>query len=155
MPKTAKRIALVVAAFIVVVFAVFLFNQTVQIVQSARAVNPVLGNGVMWGLIFIYCFLIATPLWLWFRLPKRMLPPATTEGAEYDRFLADFKKRLARHPRLRGHALDSTTDIETALQKLDKHADDVVTSTASAVFLSTAVLQSGRLDVLVVFAAQT
>ena len=33
--------------------------------------------------------------------------------------------------------------------------DDVVTSTASAVFLSTAVLQSGRLDVLVVFAAQT
>jgi Domain of unknown function (DUF697) len=51
--------------------------------------------------------------------------------------------------------LNSTTDIETALQKLDKHADDVVTSTASAVFLSTAVLQSGRLDVLVVFAAQT
>ena len=84
-----------------------------------------------------------------------MLPPETTEGAAYDRFLVDFKKRLSRHPRLRGHALDSTTDIETALQKLDKHADDVVTSTASAVFLSTAVLQSGRLDVLVVFAAQT
>jgi hypothetical protein len=47
------------------------------------------------------------------------------------------------------------TDIEGALQTLDKHADNVVTSTASAVFLSTAVLQSGRLDVLVVFAAQT
>ena len=156
MPKTAKKIVLVVAAFMVVVFAVFLFNQTTQIVQSARAVNVVFGNGVMWGLIFTYCILLATPLWLWFRLPKRMLPPEATEGtAAYDRFLADFKKRLSRHPRLRGHALNSTTDIETALQKLDKHADDVVTSTASAVFLSTAVLQSGRLDVLVVFAAQT
>src|ERR1017187_2982104 len=155
MPKTAKKIVLVVAAFIVVVFTIFLFNQTTQIVQSARAVNVVFGNGVMWGLIFVYCILIATPLWLWFRLPKRMLPPETTEGADYDRFLADFKKRLSRHPRLRGHALASTTDIEAALQKLDKHADDVVTSTASAVFLSTAVLQSGRLDVLVVFAAQT
>jgi len=36
MPKTAKKIALIVAAFIVVVFAVFLFNQTMPIVQSAR-----------------------------------------------------------------------------------------------------------------------
>src|ERR1035438_1156833 len=128
MPKTAKKIALAVAAFIAVFFAIFLFNQTMQIVQSARAVNPIFGNGVMWALIFTYSILLATPLWLWFRLPKRILPPATTEGAEYDRFLLDFKKRLSRHPRLRGHALNSQTDIETALQKLDKHADDVVTS---------------------------
>jgi hypothetical protein len=99
--------------------------------------------------------LLATPFVLWFRLPKRILPPEASEGAEFDRFLLDFKKRLSRHPRLRGLPLNSATDIEAALQTLDKHADDVVTSTASAVFLSTAVLQSGRLDVLVVFAAQT
>ncbi len=155
MRKTAKKIALIVAAFIAVVFVVFLFNQTAQIVQSARAVNTVFGNGLLWGLIFTYCILIATPFVLWFGLPKQMLPPATTEGEVYDRFLLDFKKRLSRHPRLRGHALNSATDIEAALQTLDKHADDVVTSTAAAVFLSTAVLQSGRLDVLVVLAAQT
>jgi len=155
MPKTAKKIALVVAAFIVVVFAVFLFNQTMQIVQSARAVNPVFGNAVMWGLIFTYCILLTTPFVLWFRLPKRMRPPETTEGEVYDRYLLDFKRRLVRHPRLRGLPLTSTADIEAALQTLDSHADDVVTSTASAVFLSTAVLQSGRLDVLVVLAAQT
>ena len=87
MPKTAKRIVLVVAAFIVVVFTIFLFNQTTQIVQSARAVNVVFGNGVMWGLIFTYCMLLTTPLVLWFRLPKRMLPPDTTDSAAYDRFL--------------------------------------------------------------------
>src|ERR1700676_4201133 len=155
MPKTAKKIALIVAAFIVVVFAVFLFNQTMQIVQSARAVNPVFGRGVLWSLILTYCILLATPFVLWFRLPKRILPPETSEGEEFDRFLLDFKKRLSRHPRLRGLPLNSTTDIEAALQTLDKHADDVVTSTASAVFLSTAVLQRCRLDGLVVFAAQT
>jgi hypothetical protein len=155
MLKTAKKIVLLFATFILVVFAVFLFNQTAQIVQSARAVNPVFGNGVMWGLIFTYGILLTTPFAIWFRLPKRMLPPATTEGEEYDRFVLDLKKRLSRHPRLRGLGLETTTDIETALRTLDKHADDVVTSTASAVFLSTAVLQSGRLDVLVVFAAQT
>ena len=155
MPKTVKKILLVVAAFILVVFAVFLFNQTMQIVQSARTVNLAFANAVLWGLVLTYCILLATPFVLWFRLPKRILPPETSEGAEFDRFLLDFKKRLSRHPRLRGLPLHSTADIEAALQTLDKHADDVVTSTASAVFLSTAVLQSGRLDVLVVFAAQT
>ena len=155
MPKTAKKISLIIATFVVVVFAVFLFNQTMQIVQSARAANPVFGNAVLWGLIFTYCSLLTTPFVLWFRLPKRMQPPEMSEGEDYDRFLLDFRKRLTRHPRLRGFPLNSTADIEKALQTLDKHADDVVTSTASAVFLSTAVLQSGRLDVLVVFAAQT
>ena len=155
MPKTLKGIFLVTAAFILVVFTVFLFNQTMQIVQSARTVNAGFGIAVLWGLVLTYCILLATPFVLWFRLPKRILPPETSEGEEFDRFLLDFKKRLSRHPRLRGLPLHSEADIEAALQTLDKHADDVVTSTASAVFLSTAVLQSGRLDVLVVFAAQT
>lgn len=51
--------------------------------------------------------------------------------------------------------LNSSTEIAVALQILDKQADDAVVSAASAVFLSTAVLQSGRLDALVVLAAQT
>ena len=97
------------------------------------------------ALFFTYGVLLGTPLVLWFRLPKRLAPPASSEGEAYDRFLLDFKKRLSRHPNLRGLPLGSTEDIEAALKVLDQHADDVVTSTASAVFLSTAVLQSGRL----------
>jgi hypothetical protein len=155
MSTTLKRIVLTLAGFILLVFAVFLFNQTTQIVQSARSLNPVFGNAVMWALIFLYAGLLVTPFVLWFRLPKRMLPPATMEGEDYDSFLAEFKRRLSRNPRLRGVCMDSSEDLDAALQVLDKHADGVVTETASAVFLSTAVLQSGRLDVLVVFAAQT
>ena len=41
MPKTAKKIVLVVAAFIVVVFSVFLFNQTMQIVQARATTKPI------------------------------------------------------------------------------------------------------------------
>ena len=153
--KTLKRIVLLLSLFIVIVFAVFVFNQTVQIVQSARAVNVIFGDGVMWGLVFLYSALLIAPIVLWFRVPKRILPPAVAEGAEYDRFMADFRKRLSRNARLRGCALATSDDVNAAIRLLDRHADDVVTSTASAVFLSTAVLQSGRLDVLVVFAAQT
>lgn len=155
MSATVKKIALLVALFILVVFVVFVFNQTVQIIQSANAVHPVFGEAVKWGLIFTYALLLIAPVVLWFRLPKRMLPPATTEGAQYERFLTDFRRRLSRNTRLRGCPLDSTADVDTALQILDKQADEAVTSAASAVFLSTAVLQSGRLDVLVVLAAQT
>ena len=155
MTKTLKRIAVLVSIFIVVVFGVFLFNQTAQIVQSARTVNPRFGDGVMWGLIFLYSALLLSPVVLWFKVPKRKSPPAKSEGPEYDRFMIDFQKRLARNARLRGIGLTSAEEVNAAICLLDRHADDVVVSTASAVFLSTAVLQSGRLDVLVVLAAQT
>jgi hypothetical protein len=155
MSTTIKKIFVTFSVFTLLVFAVFLFNQTMQIVQAARTVNPVFGSGVMWALIFLYGALLLTPFVLWFRLPKRMLPPASTEGETYEAFLAEFRRRLGRHPGLRGMSLESPAEMQAALEILDRQADNVVTEAASAVFLSTAVLQSGRLDVLVVFAAQT
>jgi hypothetical protein len=155
MSTTIRKILVLFALFIIVVFVVFVFNQTVQIVQSARAVNAVFRDAVMWGLLFTYFLLLITPLVLWFRVPKRMSPPRNAEGPEYDRFMVDFRKRLSRNSRLGGLSLDTQADISAAVQVLDKQAHDAVASAASAVFLSTAVLQSGRLDVLVVLAAQT
>ncbi|HVN20021.1 MAG TPA: DUF697 domain-containing protein [Dongiaceae bacterium] len=155
MSTTIRNIALTLAAFMLIVFAIFLFNQTSQIVVSARSLNRTFGEAVLWALIFTYAVLLLTPFVLWFRLPKRILPPAESEGEAYNAFLTQFRKRLSRHPHLRGLPLESATQIEGALQILDTHADEAVTQAANAVFLSTAVLQSGRLDVLVVFAAQT
>jgi hypothetical protein len=155
MSTTIKKIATLLASFILILFVLFVFNQTVQIVQSARAVNRGFGNGVLWGLVLTYGVVLGAPFVLWFRLPKRMPPPVAAEGAEYDHFMADLKRRLARNPRLRGIPLNSRIDIDAALQTLDKQADNTVASAASTVFLSTAVLQSGRLDVLVVLVAQT
>lgn len=155
MAKTLRRIALLLSLFILVVSAVFLFNQTAQIVHSARSINHTFGNGVMWGLVFLYCTLLSTPIVLWLKVPKRSSPPLRNEGREYERFMADFRNRLSRNARLRGHPLTTTDELNAAIGILDKHADDVVVSAASAVFLSTAVLQSGKLDALVVFAMQT
>lgn len=155
MTATLRKIVILFSLFLLVIFGVFVFNQTVQIIQSARTVNPTFGEGVMWALIFAYALLLFTPIVLWFRVPKRIQPPAVTEGPEHERFMTDFRKRLSRNARLRGVSIGTEEEIHCAVQLLDKHADDVVSSAASAVFLSTAVLQSGRLDVLVVFAAQT
>lgn len=74
MYKIVKRIALLLAIFIVVVFAVFVFNQTVQIVQSARSVNAVFGDGAMWALIFTYCVLLIAP-------PRALVSTAETHAS--------------------------------------------------------------------------
>lgn len=155
MSTPLRKIAILVALLVLLIFVVFVLNQTVQVIETARAVHPVLGDAVMWGLIFLYLGLLITPAVLWFRLPKRVSPPKLAEGPEYERFISDFRRRLSRNARLCGVPLNSHTDIEAALQVLDKEAHDAITSSASAVFLSTAVLQSGRLDALVVLAAQT
>jgi hypothetical protein len=128
MSKTLKRMAVLLSIFIIVVFGVFLFNQTAQIVQSARTVNARFGDGVMWGLIFLYSALLLAPIVLWFKVPKRKSPPSKTEGPEYELFMADFRKRLSRNARLRGVCLISAEDVDAAICTLDKHADDVVVS---------------------------
>jgi hypothetical protein len=46
MSSTLKKIAVFGGAFVLVVFSIFVFNQTIQIIQSARTVNPVFGIGV-------------------------------------------------------------------------------------------------------------
>jgi hypothetical protein len=58
---TIRKVSVLLAGFILLVFSIFVFNQTVQIVQSAKTVNPTFGNGVMWALILLYCALLLTP----------------------------------------------------------------------------------------------
>ena len=92
MSKTVKRICLSLALFVMLVFVVFVFNQTVQVVHSARELSPVFGKVVEWTLVLIYSILLLTPVVLWLRLPKRMQPPLVTEGREYERFMLTVQK---------------------------------------------------------------
>jgi hypothetical protein len=145
--------SLLPSAFVLVVFIVIAFNQTIQVIQFARGVHPLLGTAVFWGLVFVYSALLLIPLAMWVWLPKQLQPPARIDGAEYARFLVGMRKRLSRNKRLRGEKLATEAHIKAALQTLDGEADRIVSSAASTVFLSTAVSQSGRLDGLVVLAA--
>jgi len=154
MNRTISRIFLFISLFLLVAFTIIVINQTAQVVQLARGVHPRLGDAVLWGLIFAYAVLLLMPAVLWLRLPKQLRPPASTDGSEYEAFMASMRKRLSRNRRLEGHALSTHADIEAALQKLNTEADKVISKAASTVFLSTAVSQSGRLDGLVVLVAQ-
>jgi hypothetical protein len=65
-----------------------------------------------------------------------------------------LKDQLARNPLIAGLPLESDEEVAAAIARLDKEADAVVRGTASAIFASTAVMQNGRLDALVVFGSQ-
>jgi hypothetical protein len=155
MNRTLVRIALLMSAFVLVVFTVVVFNQSVQVIQFARGLHPLLGEAVLWGLVFLYSTLLLTPAYLWLRLPRQLEPPANADGTEYMTFLAGTRRRLSRNSRLTGQELSTEGDIQAALRALDGETDRVVSDTASTVFLSTAVSQSGRLDGLVVLVAQS
>ena len=154
MNKTFVRITVLLSVLILVAFAVTALNQSVQVIQLAWGVHPLLGKAVLCALVVVYSALILIPVYLWIRLPKQLQPPTNTDCPEYVTFLAGMRKRLSRNSRLAGQELSNETHIEAALRTLNRQADSIVSDAASTVFLSTAVSQSGRLDGLVVLVAQ-
>lgn len=155
MPVALRRSALLLSVFLVLAFVVFLVNQTAQVVQLAATIHPTFGQVVLWGLLALYGALLLTPVALLTHLPRRVAPPASENGPEFAAHLETIRIRLRRNQRFAGATLDERADVEAAIRTLDAAADQIVCETASTVFLSTAVSQNGRLDGLVVLAAQS
>ena len=151
---TLKTIAALIAVFVLVGFTVFVVNQTAQVVSLAETFRHGMGQVVLWSLLAIYAVLLLTPLYLWIRMPARLTPPEREDSAEFERHLTLLSRRLSRNPRLKHMTISGRVDVERAMRQLDSEVDSLVNRTAAAVFLSTAVSQSGRLDVLMVLATQ-
>ncbi len=149
------RIATFVALFVLLAFAVFVVNQTASVVRLAAEISPDFGFAVLVVLLVLYGALLVTPLVLWLRLPPPLAPPATDEGPAFDRHLDALRRRLRAHPTAGKAPLGSREEIEAALAALDTEGEEIVRSAAGGVFLATAVSQSGRLDALLVLAAQS
>jgi hypothetical protein len=45
-------------AFVLVIFTIILINHSVQVMRLARGVHPVLGDAVLWALVFVYSALL-------------------------------------------------------------------------------------------------
>jgi len=152
-----KRLGLVAAGLLLLVAAGFVVNQTAQLVALAGTVSPALGRAVLIGLLCVYAGVVLVPAVLFWRLPRALVLPADEHSPEFEAHLARLGTRLARHPLLADHALrpGDRVALEVAIRHLDARADDLIRSTAATVFLSTAISQNGRLDALMVLAAQS
>ena len=155
MSATFKRVLLLTSVLVLLLFFLFVINQTAQVVQLARTVSPALGTAVLWALLVLYAVLILVPVSIFLGLPKSLSPPRSQDGPEFDAYLDTLRKRLTSNPLIQGLDLSSRDKVEEALAMLGKQADDVIQKNASTVFLSTAISQSGRLDAFFVLSAQS
>jgi hypothetical protein len=154
MRQTVRVVALFGSGTILLSFALVVVSQTAQVVQLASAAHPVLGKVVLGGLLTVYAVAIGYPVVLVLRLPSPLVPPAESEGPEFDEHIRRLGERLTISPHLAGRDLTDRQGIEEALGVLDEKVNRIVKETASGVFLATAVSQSGRLDGLLVLTAQ-
>ena len=155
MNRAARKIALLASLLVVLLFILFVINQTAQVVQLARSVSAVFAAVVFWSLLALYAALILAPVFVLLRLPRSLMPPTSEDSPDFTRYLEALKKRLGSNTRLRNLDLSNRERIEDALALLGKQADDIIRKTASAVFMSTAISQSGRLDAFLVLSSQS
>ena len=153
MTRTIKNVALVVSAVILFFFLLFVVNQTAQVVGLADRVSPAFGTAVLWFLLGLYAALVVAMVIFFLRMPKPFAPPDSEMEPEFSRRLDALRVRLASNPRLKGYDLSGRAGIERALEVLGHECDVIIRDSAAAVFVSTAVSQSGRLDAVFVLTA--
>lgn len=122
-------------------------------VGLADRVSPAFGTAVLWFLVGLYAALILAASVFFLRLPKPLVPPETEMEPEFSRYLDALRTRLAANPRLKGFDLSDRAGIESALASLGRECDVIIRDSAAAVFVSTAISQSGRLDTVFVLTA--
>src|SRR5580765_6410643 len=149
-----RKIILVLLALGVVSMVSLIIAGATSLVSLADRIHPVAGTVVFWGLCLAAGFLALYCVIAYAQLPPALVPPKETSGPEHEAYLQTLRSRLGNNPRTRGWPLGTDAEVETAIAHLSKEADLVVRRTASTVFLSTALMQNGRLDGLIVLFTQ-
>lgn len=125
-----------------------------SLVSLADHVHPVAGQVVFWLVCSGLAVFALYGLFAYARMPGALVPPKENSGTDFDHYIDALRSRLRANERTKDKPLDTLPEIETALAELSLEADTVVRNTASTVFLSTALLQNGRLDGMIVLFTQ-
>ncbi len=154
--RLIRRIITIGGIGILAVFVVVVIVETADIVELASRIHPVVGTVVLYALLVVYVVAAALPFILYRRFPRALSPPDPNDAEAVAAFRENLALRLTENARLRAAGIDPQAEggIERALETLNAEANTIIESTAKAVFASTAISQSGRLDGLVVMIAQ-
>src|SRR6266404_6997685 len=152
--SSLRKIILVLLALGVISMLSLIIAGATSLISFAERIHPVAGTIAFWGICLAAGFFALYCLIAYARLPAALVPPKETSGPKHEAYLRALRVRLANNPRARELPLATTVEIEAAVAQLSKEADLVVRRTASTVFLSTALMQNGRLDGLIVLFTQ-
>src|SRR5260370_38119582 len=149
-----RRIILVLFALGVISMLSLIIAGATSLISFADRVHPVAGTVVFWGICLAAGFFALYCLIAYAQLPPALVPPTEASGPKHEAYLQALRSRLTNNPRTRELPLGTDAEVEAAIAHLSKEADLVVRRTASTVFLSTALMQNGRLDGLIVLFTQ-
>jgi hypothetical protein len=149
-----RRIILVLLALGVISMLSLIVAGAMSLISFAERIHPLAGTVVFWAICLAAGFFALYCLMAYAQLPPALVPPKETSGPEHEAYLQALRSRLANNPRSRQLPLGTDAEVEAAIAHLSKEADLVVRRTASTVFLSTALMQNGRLDGLIVLFTQ-
>ena len=152
--SSTRRIVLVVVGTITTCLALLIIAGVASMVSLADRIHPIAGTIVFWSVCLAAGFFALYYAVAYTRLPPALGPPEEDSGPKYDAYLQTLRARLATNPRTRDLPVVTKDEIEKAIGHLSTQADLVVRRTASTVFLSTALMQNGRLDGLIVLFTQ-
>jgi len=152
--SSARKIIIVLAVLVTVCLLSLIVAGVTSLISLAERIHPIAGTVVFWSICLAAGFFALYCVIAYARLPAALVPPEEESGPKYDAYLQALRIRLAVNPRTRGKPLATEEEIENAVGHLSAEADSIVRSTASTVFLSTALMQNGRLDGLIVLFTQ-
>jgi Domain of unknown function (DUF697) len=152
--SSARRIFIVLGATMSVCLVSLIIAGVASLISLADRIHPIAGTIVFWVVCLAAGFLALYYAISYSRLPAALGPPEEDSGPKHDAYLQTLRARLATNPRTRDLPVVTREEIEKAIGHLSTQADSVVRRTASTVFLSTALMQNGRLDGLIVLFTQ-
>jgi len=170
MRRTLKTLLLPVLVGLGILAVVGLVGSVLVVYREAAAVHPLLGAGVLVLVGVGIGLLVVYPVVRILRLPPTLRRPAEAAGPKWEAFVTRYGRRLAGNPRLAQYeglprlraalaarprdAAVLEAEAALAVAHLDAQARDVILRHATAVFASTAISQSGRLDTAIVLSTQ-
>ena len=154
MSKSVRNFLLALSVFVSLYVGVAIVGNIVLLANAADRMVIGSGDSVFWVLTVIFMIAAVTPFYLYFSFPNALIPPTVTEGPLFDHYLVQLRKRLSVNVRLKGAQLQSIEDIEQAIGILSKDSDKIIRETATSIFVSTSIMQNGRLDGLITLCTQ-
>jgi hypothetical protein len=150
-----KKIAIALGLLLVLATTGFLLMAIDQIAAFATRFHPLLGQIAFWVLLGAVAGIGLFVLLEYYRLPVALAPPRGSSADEQTRYLGALRRRLKSNPNFKDRELETLEQMQTALRSLQADADSIIRRTAATIFVSTAAMQNGRLDGLVVLLTQT
>lgn len=149
-----KKILYPLGFVVLLVFVLVAINQLVSFYHNLSIIHPILGIvGTSVVAVILLSFAIL-PFVLIAKLPAPL--PFPDSDDDLKKYVNLYKKRLAKHPVAIQNNLDPNNPehLKVIDENLKEKANKIIFDTASAVFLSTAISQNGKLDAFTVLAAQ-